>query len=402
MRALAVVAASLTLALPGPAWSQAKSGAKPAATPPAETVRYMTIFGELMGPLPSDAIWRETRQGNRVTAATLDVCHSVTATSNRKDRFVVTLKPEGGKLIGTAQSEPDNVPVTVSLTRKQSGDTFSLEGTITKGGKVQQVAASDLSDMSEAEFKDQQTSEDEIIAMPASFSEVSPIAVAVRVSQDGFLDLVKSLRGQGVRVDYASLVQSCADLRSGYQMVRIEAAPERAGALVAKLQGMPGVIAAGWTTGSYGIERSVRIKAAPFMDGGVLKADALATRLATAVGAALSAKPVSSQWDEVTRELTLKLERPDQAARGLDLTEVIELTVLVGPEKPAASDALVIWIGESSIEPADKSTAAQLAFTSGYQGNDEEGAAIEQEALIAALARDLDGQTWNSETSGWK
>jgi hypothetical protein len=162
------------------------------------------------------------------------------------------------------------------------------------------------------------------------------------------------------------------------------------------------VTAAGWTTGSYGIERSVRIQAAPFMDGGALKADALATRLATAVGTALSAKPVSSQWDEVTRELTLRLERPDQAARGLDLTEVIELTVLVGPEKPTASDALVIWIGESSIDPADKSAGAQLAFTSGYQGNDEEGAAIEQEALIAALARDLDGLTWNSETSSWK
>ncbi|NVO17360.1 MAG: hypothetical protein HXX10_25315 [Rhodoplanes sp.] len=402
MRALAVVAASLTLALPAPAWSQAKGGAKPAAAPPAETVRYMTIFGELMGPLPSDAIWRETRQGNRITAATLDVCHSVTATSNRKDRFVVTLKPEGGKLTGTALSEPDHVPVTVSLVRKQSGDTFSLEGTITKGGKVQQVTAGDLSDMSEADFKDQQTSEDEIIATPASFAEVSPIAVAVRVSQDGFLDLVKSLRGQGVRIDYASLVQSCTDLRSGHQMVRIEAAPERAGALVAKLQGMPGVTAAGWTTGSYGIERSVRIKAAPFMDGGALKADALATRLAAAVGSALSAKPVSSQWDEVTRELTLKLERPDQAARGLDLTEVIEVTLLVGPEKPGAGDALVIWLGESSIEPADKSAGAQLGFTSGYQGNDEEGAAIEQEALLAALARDLDGQTWSSETSSWK
>ncbi|RAI43082.1 hypothetical protein [Rhodoplanes roseus] len=401
MRALAVVA-SLTLALSGPAWSQAKGGAKPAPTPPGETVRYMTIFGELMGALPSDAIWRETRQGNRVVSAVLDLCHSVTPASNRKDRFVVTLKPEGGKLVGTGQSEPDGVPITVSLTRKQSGDTYSLDGTITRDGKPQQVGATDLSDMSEAEFKDQQSSEDEIITTPASFSEVSPVSVAVRVSRDGFADLVKSLRGQGVRVDYASLVQSCADLRSGQQMVRIETAPDRSAALVAKLAAMPGVTAAGWTTGSYGIERAVRVGAAAWTDGGALKADALAQRLGAAVGTALHAKPVSAQWDDVTRELTLKLERPDQAARGLDLTEAIEITLLVGPEKPGPSENLVIWIGDSSVEATDKTAGAQLAFTSGYQGNDEESAAIETDALMAALARDLQGQIWNAETSGWK
>lgn len=402
MRALVVVAASLMLALPAPAWSQAKGGAKPPAPPAGATVRYTTIFGELMGSLQSDAIWRETRQGGRVTAAVLDVCHSVSATSARKDRFVVTLEPQGGKLVGSGHSEPDQVPVKVSLTRRATGDTFALEGTITRGDTTLTVAASDLGDMSEAEFRDQQSTEDEIVTAPANFAEVSPIAVAVRVSRDGFLDVVKSLRGQGARVDYASLVQSCADLRGGRQTVRIETAPERAAALVAKLQAMPGVVAAGWTSGSYGIERSVRVKASAWTDSGSLKADALAERIGAAVGTALGAKPVSTQWDDVTRELTLKLERPDQAARGLDLTEVIELTLLVGPETPAGGDGLVIWIGESSVEPADRAADSRLAFTSGYQGGDEESAAIEFEALIAALARDLDGQVWDSENARWK
>lgn len=404
MRALAAVAAaSLTLALSGPAFPQAKgSRPAPAPTPPAETVRYITIFGELMGALSSDAIWREVRQGNRVVSAELDLCHSVTPGSIRKDRFKIALKPEGGKLVGSGKSEPEGVPVTVSLTRKQANDTFSLEGTITRDGKTQPAAATDLSDMSEQEFKDQQASEEEIVTAPGTFADVSPVAVAVKVSRDGLPELVKSLRGQGVRVDYASLVQTCTDLRSGHQTVRLETAPERAAALVSKLQGMPGVIMAGWTTGAYGIERAVRIDAAAFMDGGALKVDALSERLSAAVAAALAAKPVSARWDEVTREVTITLERPDQAARGLDLTEVIEVTLLVGPEKPAGGDGLVIWLGESSVEPADKAAGAQLAFTGGYHGQEEEGAAVETDALLATLARDLKGRVWDAENQSWK
>lgn len=402
MVVVSTLAAVSLLAPTGPAVAQSGKGQKPAAGPAAEAVRYIMIFGETMGDLPSDAVWRETRQGNKVVSATLDVCWSVNAGSARKDRFVVALKPEGGKLVGSGQSEPGGKPVKVSLARNQSGSTFSVEGTITHGNQTEQVAASDLSDMSEAEFRAQQNAEDEIVPAPANFAEVAPGALAVRVSRDGFVDLVRSLRGKPVRIDYASLVQNCADLRSGRQMVRLETAPERAAALVAELKAMPGVEAAGWTSGAYAVERAVRVPAADWSDGGKLKAEALAARLSALLAEVLSANPAGQEWDEVTRELTLKFKRPDQAVRGLDLTELVEITLLVGPDKPAGGDGLVVWIGESSIDPADETAGPHLAFRSGYQANDEEAAAVETEAVMAALVKGLNGKVWDAENAAWK
>lgn len=409
MRALALLAAAsltlapLTLSLATPAWSQASGNTKSTARPgAAETTRYVTIFGEMMGDLPSDAVWRETRKGDTVVSAVLDVCYSVSASSRRKDRFVVTLHPESGKLIGTGRSEPGKVPVAVSLGRTQDGDTIALSGTIRHGDTVQQIAAEDLTDMSEDEYREQQTSEDEIVAEPESYAEVSPIAVAARVSRDSFLDVVKSLRGKPVRVDYTSLVENCADLRTGHQTVRLEVSPTNAPAVVKDLQGMAGVESAGWTSGAYVIERAVRVPAGGWRDGDALKKDALATKLSASLAAALSAKSVDSEWDAVTDELTLRFERPDQAARGLDLSETIEVTLLVGPEKPGDKDNLVIWIGETSVEPVDHTSGAQLAFTGTLQSADEETAAVELDQLLRALAKDLAGKSWDPDESDWK
>lgn len=404
MRAPAfIVAVSLALLLPSSGvWSQAKKGAAKPAAPAGDGVRYAVLDGELIADVPSEAIWRETRQGGKIVSAVLDVCHSASPLSNRKDRFVITLRPENGKLVGGGQSERDRVPIAVSLTRTQNGEAFSLEGTITRGSKVDEVAATELSDMSEAEFKEQQAREEEIIAAPANFAEASPISLGVRVASDRLVDLVKALRALDVRVDYASLVQSCADLRAGDQLVRVEADPERAPGLVAQIKGMPGVTAAGWTAGSYGIERAVRVPAGPWREASGLKRDALAQRLSATLASALGAKPASSAWDAVTRELTLAFKRPDAAAPGLDLTETIEFGVLVGPEKPGATDHLVIWIGDPSIETSDEGAGSRLAISGGDHGGEEEGVAVDVEALLSALAKDMGGQRWDPEHAGWK
>jgi hypothetical protein len=404
MRAPAfIVVLSLALLLPSSGvWSQAKKGAAKPDAPAGDAVRYAVLDGELIGDVPSDAIWRETRQAGKIASAVLDVCYSASPLSNRKDRFVITLRPENGKLVGSGQSEPDRVPIAVSLARTQSGDSFSLEGTITRGSKVDEVTATELSDMSEAEFKEQQAREEEIVAEPANFAETSPISLGVRVASDRLVDLVKALRSLNVRVDYASLVQSCADLRAGNQLVRVEADPERAPSIVAQMKTLPGVTAAGWAAGSYGIERAVRIPAGPWRDGSALKREALGQRLSAALAAALGAKPASSKWDPVTRELTLAFKRPDAAAPGLDLTETIEFGVLVGPEKPGATDHFVIWIGDPSIETSDEGAGSRLAVSGGDHGGEEEGAAVDIEALLSALAKDMGGQRWAPEQAGWK
>jgi len=198
-------------------WSQANKGAKPGPLAD-DNVRYTIIEGGLLSDLPSEAIWRETRQGGKTVSATLDLCYSASPLSNRKERFVVALRPEGGKLSGTGQSEPDRTPVAVSLVRKQNGTTFSLEGTITRGSKVDEVAASDLSDMSEIEFRDQLVREEEIVDAPEDFTETTPSSIGVRVGSDRLPDLVKALRALNVRVDYSSLLQTCADLRAGMRV----------------------------------------------------------------------------------------------------------------------------------------------------------------------------------------
>src|SRR5947207_9911673 len=101
MRILTLSIAALLAAFAG-AGSALAQAKKPAA-PAGEAVRYFQLGGELMGELTYDATLRETRQGGKVVSAVLDVCHSVTASTNRKDRFVVNLKAEGAKLTGTAQ-----------------------------------------------------------------------------------------------------------------------------------------------------------------------------------------------------------------------------------------------------------------------------------------------------------
>src|SRR5215471_4175966 len=102
MRAFTLVAAGLLLALLGGAPANAQG--KKAAPTPSEAVRYFQL-DDFLGKLPAEGFLRETRQGGRITSAVLDVCHAVSATSARKDRFVVMLKVEGTRLRGSGQTQ---------------------------------------------------------------------------------------------------------------------------------------------------------------------------------------------------------------------------------------------------------------------------------------------------------
>jgi hypothetical protein len=405
MRALLSIAAVVPLLLlpNADAFSQANKGAmKPGATA-GESVRYTIISGELIPDLPSDTIWRENRQSGKTVSAVLDVCYAPSPLSNGKERFVIPLRLENGKLVGSGQIEPVGTPVKVSLTRKQADDTFSLEGTITRGPAVDEVAVNELTDMSETDFRQEQAREEEIVANPADFTEVVPISIGVRVATDKVPELVKILRGLNVDVDYGSLIATCADLRTGEQLVRIGADPERAPALVKQLKNIPGVLAAGWTPGAYGIETALRIPAGPWRAGGTLKKDELAARIAAVVAKQLTATADKPEWDPVTGELTLRFKRPDAAARELDLTEVIEMSVLIGPEKPAGGDQLIVWLSDPTAETVDESAGARrLSITGGSHGGDEEGTAVDLESVLDALAKDLNGQRWDSDASAWK
>jgi hypothetical protein len=398
MRALLVCLIGLTAASLSPALAQMKLS--PKAAPGTSETRYSTsIDGLLDG--NADVILKEIRQGKTVTSAVLDVCYPAEKGSERKDRFVANLAVSGQNLSGATQSLGDKLPVTVKLVRRQTGDTFEFKGQISVGKTVTEVLSTDNSDLSEQEFKDNQSTDDRIATAPKDFTEVSPESVAVRVKLDAALDFLKSLKGQPVEVSLSSLTVSCDALRAGEQTINISVDPARAAALIAKAKLSPGVVAAGWTAGVVDMERAIRFPAADWRDGDRLNRDRLATAIADVIAKAMSAKLSSSQWSEDTGKLKLTLKRPSQVYPALELTDTIEVTALVSSDKPGTSDRLMLWVGSPSIATADEAAGAKLNLADS-SSSDEEGDQEDDNGSIDALAKEFGGQRWDADKSAWK
>ena len=399
MRALLLLVAGLMTVSPDFALAQMKQLA-PKAAPGANEIRYFTAIDGLMDN-NADVILKETRQGKTVTAAVLDVCYPAAKGSDRKDRFVVNLAVNGQTMTGTTQSVGDKLPVTVKLTRKPTGDSFEFKGQISVGQAVTEVVSTDNSDLSEKEFLDNQTSDDGITAAPKDFSEVSPESIGVRVKLEAALDFLKSLKGQDVEVSLAGLTVSCDALRAGQQTINLSADPDRAAALIAKFKSQPGVVAAGWTSGVVEMERAIRFPAADWRDGDKINRDKLADAIAGVLARTLAAKPSSSAWNANTGKLKLTFKRPSQLFPALDLTETIEIAALVSPDKPGASDRLMLWVGSPVISTADESADAKLNLAE-EAGGDEEGDSKDDNGSIEALAKEFRAQRWDADKSVWK
>lgn len=120
------------------ALAQSKSATKSAA-PPANETRYFTAIDGFMD--GADVILKEKRQGKTVTSAELDVCYSPSKTSDRRDRFVVTLTPNGQALTGTTQTLGGKAPVSVSLQQRPNGETFDFKGVIGIGTATHEITS---------------------------------------------------------------------------------------------------------------------------------------------------------------------------------------------------------------------------------------------------------------------
>jgi len=400
MRNVTMGCAAVLLALGAGSAAHAQAGkdARPAA---AAQVRYFAGLGDLLGDLPVDAFIKETRQGNKLISAVLDVCYSPSMASERKDRFVVDLKVEGEKLSGSGQTTEAKTPVSVSLIRKPAGKTFSFDGRITLGGNVVSVSSPDNADMDEGEFQESQVAEDDLAEAPKDFTQVSPQSVAVKVKREAFVELVKALRGRNVQIALDSVATDCNALRSGRQVLRLLVDPARAPGLVTDLKAAPGVVAAGWTSGSYDMERAVRFGAGGWSEGGKLDRDKFAATVAAAAAKVFGAKPASSAWNDTTGELTFTLKRPSALLPDLNLTETLEITALVAPDKPGAAERLVAWIGVPSSRTTDDASGPRLQFVESGGGEDE-GTFNDDDGLIRALAAELKGQRWDTDKASWK
>jgi hypothetical protein len=372
----------------------------PKAAPGANEVRYFTSIDGLMDG-NADAILKETRQGKTVTSAVLDVCYPAAKGSSRKDRFVANLAVNGQTLTGATQSIDDKLPVTVKLVRRPTGDTFEFKGQISVGQTVTEVVSTDNSDLSEKEFQDNQTTDDGITAAPKDFTEVSPESIGVRVKLDAALDFLKGLKGQDVEVSLSSLTVSCDALRAGQQTINISVDPERAAALIAKSKSLPGVVAAGWTSGIVEMERAIRFNAADWRDGDRLNKDKLAAAVSNVLAKTLSAKASAPTWNANTGKLKLTFKRPSQLFPALDLTETIEVSALVAPDKPGGSERLMLWIGNPVISTADEAAGPKLNLTE-EAASDEEGEQKDDNGSVDALAKEFKGQRWDVDKSAWK
>jgi hypothetical protein len=398
MRALLLLLIGLMTASSDLAFAQMKPS--PKAAPAGNEVRYFTSIDGLMDG-NADVVLKETRQGKSVTSAVLDICYPAEKGSDRKDRFVANLSVNGQTLTGTTQSLGDKLPVTVKLLRKPTGDTFEFKGQISVGQTVTEVTSTDNSDLSEKEFQDNQTSDDGITAAPKDFTEVSPEAIAVKVKLEAATDFLKGLKGQDVEVSLSSLSVSCDALRAGEQTININVDPDRAAALIAKFRSLPGVVSAGWTSGVVEMDRSVRFAAADWRDGDKLSKDRLAAAIVNVLSKTLAAKSSSTVWNANTGKLKLTFKRPSQIYPALGLTETIELSALVAPDRPGASDRLLLWIGSPVISTADETAGSKLNLTEEASG-DEEGEQKDDNGSVDALAKAFKAQRWDADKSVWK
>ncbi|NOJ47126.1 hypothetical protein [Bradyrhizobium archetypum] len=399
MRALCLLLLGLATAIPHLAFAQTKLPSKTA--PGGPETRYFTAIDGLMDG-NADVVLKETRQGKTVTAATLDVCYPAAKGSDRKDRFVANLTVNGQSLTGTTQSLGDKQPVTVKLTRKPVGDTFEFRGQIAIGQTVTEVASTDNSDLSEKEFLESQTSDDGITPAPKDFTEVSPEAIGVRIKLDTALDFLKSLKGEAVEVALSSLSITCDALRAGEQTINLTSDPERAAALIAKAKAMPGVVAAGWTSGAIEMDRTIRFAAAEWRDGDKINRDKIAAAISGVLAKTLSAKPAEASWDANTGKLELSFKRPSPIYPPLGLTETVEITALVSPDKPGATDRLMLWVSSPVITTADEGAGPKLHLTEESTGDEEGGEPKDDNGSLDALAKEFKGQRWDADRSVWK
>jgi hypothetical protein len=365
------------------------------------TVRYFNGAYGLLGDIETDAFLKETRQGTKVVSAELDVCHAPTAGSPLRDRFVVTLKPQGNRLVGSGQDQESKLPVTVDLTRSATGNSYSFQGTVKLGDRVLKASSDDLADMSAKEFQEQTAVEESIVETPADFREVTPGTIAFRVARNALVDFLKSLRAENVKVQGYSIAPSCEALRRGTVDVQVDVDPERTVELIAKAKALPGVTRAGWTSGGLDLGRAVRIPAADFRDSaGKLDREKLSKAIVAVATKVFSAQPDTAEWDEVTGELAVTIKRPDTTVPGLGLTEVIGIPFVVSREKPGAKDTLVIRVGQSESEIQDDGTGPRLTIASNQSGEEAQEPTGSND-LQAALARELKGQVWDNEKETW-
>ena len=100
-------------------------------------------------------------------------------------------------------------------------------------------------------------------------------------------------------------------------------------------------------------------------------------------------------------EIDVQAAEPGQFP-ALDLTETVEITALVAPDKPGVSDRLMLWIGSLVISTADEGAGPRLNLYEEASGDEEGGEPKDDNGSVEALAKEFKGQRWDADRSVWK
>ena len=97
----------------------------------------------------------------------------------------------------------------------------------------------------------------------------------------------------------------------------------------------------------------------------------------------------------------MTFKRPSQIFPALGLTETVEVTALVAPDRPGASDRLMLWISNPVVSTKDETAGPKLNLAEESSG-DEEGDQKDDNGSVEALAKEFKGQRWDADKSAWK
>ncbi len=98
---------------------------------------------------------------------------------------------------------------------------------------------------------------------------------------------------------------------------------------------------------------------------------------------------------------TLPSPGPSRLVPALELTETLEMTALVGPDKLGANDRMVVLLGVPPPRPPMKPRVLTCKSPEN-SGGEEESTFNDDDGLIKALATELKGQRWDTDKAAWK
>jgi hypothetical protein len=399
IQVLAAITAAVLVTASAPAFAQKKGAEKKETEKKDDTpvVRYFASLNNI-----GDAVLKETRSGNKVTSATLDLCFPVVVDSPVKDHVVMDLSIAGQTFTGSGETTQRKTPVAIKLIRSATDGKFKFEGEVKVGDNdAEAILSEENEDVSEADYK--ASKEDDPTRLqpsPTAFTDVSPDTLRVKAKVENAGDVLKAARAENVTMWVTALLTECGELRSGETTIDLTVDPARAPAVLEKMRAIPGVVAAGFTSGIFSMQRAAHFAAADWLADGKIDRTKLGQSISASLEKSLSAKVASAVWSDTTGHLSIDLKRPSVLHPELALTETLSYDVLVAFDAPTSTTDLVLWLSYPEGKTTDDTAGGKIMINN-PAGGEEGGISPSEGDAVTDLQTAFKAQHWDEETSKW-